>query len=104
MIMDVGIHYKRWTRKQAYTYRKENLGYGSYELVDLWSALPGYACSYKTGELKILEFRERMKTELGDKFDIKEFHRLILEQGSAPISVLEKRVNRFLLNKKQLSR
>ncbi|MBI3660859.1 DUF885 family protein, partial [Candidatus Acetothermia bacterium] len=64
--------------------------------IDRYIAWPGQACSYKVGELKILELRDKMKKALGDKFTLKAFHNLILENGSMPLSLLEKIVDRYI--------
>jgi uncharacterized protein (DUF885 family) len=59
-------------------------------------ALPGQACSYKVGQLKILELREKARTELGDKFNLKDFHTVVLENGSVPLTVLERLVDEWI--------
>jgi uncharacterized protein (DUF885 family) len=70
MVVDTGLHEKRWTRQQA-------IGYGmSLAEVDRYIAMPGQACSYMIGQLKILELRDKARQDLGDRFDIKEFHRV----------------------------
>jgi len=93
LVLDTGIHYKRWTRDQAVAFARDNVGTPLQGEIDRYIAWPGQACAYKVGELKILELREKMKTALGDKFSLKAFHNLILLNGSMPLSVLEKIVD-----------
>ncbi len=96
LVVDTGIHYKRWNREQAAEYMKENLGWSSYGEIDRYSVWPGQACAYKIGELKILELREKAKRKLGNDFDLKEFHDVILRNGAIPLDLLEKVVNDWL--------
>jgi len=96
LVVDTGIHYKRWTREQAFQYMLNNVGWASYGEIDRYIAWPGQACAYKVGELKILELRERAKKELGDKFDTKEFHSVVLKHGSMPLEILERLINDYI--------
>ncbi len=96
LVVDTGIHYKRWSRDRTYNYMVDNLGWGSYRQINRYCVWPGQACAYKIGELKMLELRERAKTKLGDRFDIKEFHRVILQHGSAPLEILERIVDEWI--------
>lgn len=96
LVVDTGIHYKRWTREQAFQYMLNNVGWATYGEIDRYIVWPGQACAYKIGELKILELRERAKKELGDKFDIKEFHSVILKHASMPLEILEHLVNDYI--------
>jgi uncharacterized protein (DUF885 family) len=96
LVLDTGIHYKRWSRERAFIYMKNNLGWASYGEIDRYLAWPGQACAYKMGELKILELRKRAKKALKKKFDIKEFHRVILENGSVPLKLLERFVDEYV--------
>ena len=82
-MVDTGLHTKKWTRQQAIDY-----GIKAQE-VERYVVWPGQACSYKIGELKLLELRERAKRSLGDKFSIKEFHNVVLRTGGVPLAVLE---------------
>jgi uncharacterized protein (DUF885 family) len=97
LVVDTGIHYKRWTREQAYVYMVQNLGWGSYREIDRYIVWPGQACAYKIGELKILDLRELAKKKLGRKFDVKEFHRVLLEHGSVPLEILERLIFKYIL-------
>ena len=99
LVVDTGIHYKRWSREQAAEYMKENLGWASYGEIDRYSVWPGQACAYKIGELKILELRKKAKKELGDDFDLKEFHDVILRHGAIPLNLLENIVDGWLEGK-----
>lgn len=96
LVIDTGIHYKKWTREMAYEYLQSNLGWTSYWEIDRYIVWPGQACAYKVGELKLLELRARMKKRLGDEFDIKEFHDIVLRHGSVPLDVLESLVEEFI--------
>jgi uncharacterized protein (DUF885 family) len=96
LVLDTGIHYKRWTRDQAQSYANDNVGTRLVGEIDRYIAWPGQAASYKIGELKILELREKMKKALGDKFTLKAFHNLILLNGSMPLAVLEKIVEQHI--------
>jgi uncharacterized protein (DUF885 family) len=91
LVVDAGIHYKRWTRAQAIDYMVKNTGMTKSEVVseiERYIVIPGQACAYKIGQLKILELRAKAKKALGDKFDIKKFHNVILKNGAVPLSIL----------------
>ena len=96
LVVDTGIHYKRWTRDQALQYQKENWWSASPFEVDRYAVFPGQACSYMVGKLKILDMRSRAEKELGGKFNLKDFHRVLLEHGSLPLEMLEKFVEAYL--------
>jgi uncharacterized protein (DUF885 family) len=101
LVVDAGIHYKRWTRAQAIDYMVKNTGMTKSEVVseiERYIVIPGQACAYKIGQLKILELRAKAKKALGDKFDIKKFHNVILKNGAVPLSILEKLVNKYIKN------
>lgn len=100
LVIDTGIHYKKWSRDQAYNYLLDNLGWSSYAQIDRYIVWPGQACAYKVGELKILQLRERAQEILGDKFDIKEFHNVVLQHGSVPLDVLERLVDEYIESSK----
>ena len=99
LVVDTGIHYKRWNREQTADYMKQNMGWASYGEIDRYSVWPGQACAYKIGELKILELREKAKIKLGDDFNLKEFHDVILRHGAIPLDLLENVVDDWLHNK-----
>jgi uncharacterized protein (DUF885 family) len=96
LVVDTGIHHKKWTREQTYQYMLDNLGWAWYPEIDRYVVWPGQACAYKVGELKILELRERARTALGDRFDIKDFHSVILRHGSVPLGILEQLVDGYV--------
>jgi uncharacterized protein (DUF885 family) len=104
LVVDTGIHYKHWTRQQAIDFFKQNAPKAELDIVneiDRYIAWPGQALAYKIGELKLKELRRRATQELGRRFDLKEFHDVILLQGAMPLSVLEQRVNAWIGGKKQ---
>jgi uncharacterized protein (DUF885 family) len=101
LVVDTGIHYKRWTREKVYGYMLANLGWSDYAQIDRYIVWPGQACAYKVGELKILELRKRAKEALGERFDIKEFHDVVLRHGSVPLEVLERLVNDYIESAKK---
>jgi uncharacterized protein (DUF885 family) len=101
LVTDTGIHEMRWSRDKAKRYMDEALGIPgrfSYE-VDRYIVLPGQALGYKLGMLKIWGLREKAMIELGDNFDIKEFHRVVLGNGSVPLEVLENLVDEYIVAK-----
>jgi uncharacterized protein (DUF885 family) len=99
LVVDTGIHAKGWTREQAIQYMIENTGMSDSEVtteIERYMALPGQACAYKVGELKILELRTRAQAAFGDRFSIKDFHAVILENGALPLTVLDKVVDEWI--------
>ncbi len=99
LVVDSGIHYKHWTREQAIAYMMENTGMSETDVtaeIERYFVNPGQALAYKAGMLKILELRERAKTKLGDKFDIKQFHDVVLSNGALPMALLERVVDEWI--------
>ncbi|WP_142785114.1 DUF885 domain-containing protein [Changchengzhania lutea] len=99
LVVDTGIHAKGWTRSQVINYMSANTALSLHEInteTDRYISWPGQALSYKMGELKIRELRKRAETRLGSKFDVREFHEVILEQGTVTLSILENRVNNYI--------
>lgn len=99
LVVDTGLHYKRWTREQAIDYMVSKTGTnynGVVVEIDRYLVMPGQACSYKIGQLKILELRARAKEMLGDRFDIRAFHDVVLGVGMVPLTVLEKVVDAYI--------
>jgi uncharacterized protein (DUF885 family) len=104
LVIDVGLHAKGWTREQAVTYLSEHTALSLHEVnteINRYISWPGQALAYKIGELKIKELRKEAETELKEKFDIREFHDLVLSQGSVTLTILEEMVNHFIAEKKK---
>jgi uncharacterized protein (DUF885 family) len=102
LVVDTGIHHFGWSRQQAIDYMVENTSLDKANIiveVDRYIAWPGQALSYKIGELKILELRKLAQKKLGAKFDIREFHHLILENGALPLDILQKKVEEWIASK-----
>lgn len=102
LVVDTGLHSKGWSRQQAIDYMAENSGLSMNNVVsevDRYITWPGQALAYKTGELKIRELRARAEKQLGNNFDIREFHDKILENGALPLSVLEDVIDTWLSTK-----
>jgi len=97
LVADTGIHAKKWTREEAKAYMKEALGSdrSSHE-VDRYIVLPGQATGYKVGMIKILELRQKAMDALGDQFDLKEFHHVVLCNGGVPLTILEEVVQDYI--------
>ena len=101
LVVDTGMHTKGWTRQQAIDYMMANTGLTEQNVVsevDRYITYPGQATSYKLGELKIKELRRRAEQALGDKFDLREFHVVVLEGGSLPLSALDAKIDRWIEN------
>ena len=97
MVVDTGIHAKGWSLDEAAEYIREATGMAqSRAHLTRYLVNPGYACGYNVGGLKILEMRQRAREQLGDRFDIKEFHNTVLGHGILPIGVLEGVVDDWL--------
>ncbi|MDJ0644348.1 MAG: DUF885 domain-containing protein [Flavobacteriaceae bacterium] len=103
LVVDTGIHAKGWTRDQVVDYMASNTALSLHEInteTDRYISWPGQALSYKIGELKIRELRKKAEVELGSDFDIREFHEVILGQGTVTLSILENRINRYIADAK----
>jgi len=99
LVVDTGIHAKGWTRQQVIDYMASNTALSLHEVnteTDRYISWPGQALSYKMGELKIRELRKKAEQELGSEFDIREFHEIVLEQGTVTLSILEKRIYKYI--------
>jgi uncharacterized protein (DUF885 family) len=99
LVVDTGLHDKRWTREQAISYMSDKTGTAESDVVaeiERYIAWPGQALGYKLGMLKILSLREQAKKRLGDKFDLAEFHDVVLLNGAVPMAVLSRNVNHWL--------
>jgi uncharacterized protein (DUF885 family) len=99
LVVDTGLHHKKWTREEAMNYMKKTTGMSDTEVrveIERYIVWPAQATSYKMGMLKILELRDRAKNKMGRKFDLKEFHSLVLNQGIVPLFVLEDLVDEWI--------
>ncbi len=99
LVVDTGLHYKKWTRQQAIEYFAEATGSAMSDVVsaiDRYIAWPGQALGYKLGMIKFVELRDKAKAELGDMFDIKAFHDLILLKGARPLAIVENDVDAWI--------
>jgi len=103
LVVDTGLHSKNWTRDQVIKYMLDNSAESETQSIaeaERYIAIPGQALAYKIGELKIQELRKRSEAALGAKFDIREFHKAVLEDGSLPLDVLEAKIDRWLAAQK----
>ncbi len=102
LVVDTGIHAMKWTRQQGIDYYVNNTPNATSDgvkMVERHIVMPSQATAYKVGMLKILELREAAKEKLGDKFDIREFHDVVLKNGAVPLNVLEKFVDQWVAKK-----
>ncbi len=99
LVVDTGIHAKGWTRQQVVDFMSSNTALSIHEInteTDRYISWPGQALSYKIGELKIRELRKRVEEALKEDFDIREFHEIVLEQGTVTLAILENRINNYI--------
>lgn len=99
LVVDTGIHTKSWTREQAIKYSLENEAESEAGLtteIERYMAIPGQALSYKMGQLKIMELRQKAQDKMKDKFDIKVFHQKVLSSGVVPLALLEKNIDNWI--------
>jgi len=103
LVVDTGLHAKKWTREQAIDYLSENtpnpLG-DNVAAIERYIVMPGQATAYMVGKLKIMELRQKAMDELGDKFDWRGFHNTVLANGAVPLSILEENVNAWIVSLK----
>jgi len=103
LVVDTGMHYKDWSRDDAINLFIENTAKSQLDIeneVDRYIAWPGQALAYKIGQLKILELRTKAEKELGNEFDIKDFHHEVLKRGSLPLNILETYINEWISQSK----
>ena len=99
LVVDTGLHSKKWTREEAIIYMMDNAGEVRSESeseIERYIVWPGQATSYMIGRIKIMELRERARTELGNRFNIKDFHSVVLMNGILPLTVLEALVDQYI--------
>ena len=99
LVVDTGIHAEGWSREQAISYMVATTGKSDADVTseaERYMAMPGQACAYKVGELKILELRARAQAALGPKFNLKDFHAVVLENGGVPLTLLEQLVDEWI--------
>ncbi|MFL1384103.1 DUF885 domain-containing protein [Acinetobacter baumannii] len=103
LVVDTGVHYKKWTRQQMIDFMREHSALDEPDIqaeADRYIAIPAQALAYKMGQLKILELRELAKHELGDRFDIKAFHDMVLNAGTLPLNILDARIKNWIKEQK----
>jgi len=102
LVVDTGLHHKRWTREEGIQYMADNTGMATRDVIaeiERYLVMPGQATAYKVGMIKILELRQYARTELQEAFDIREFHDVILKNGALPLSLLDKVVKAYVSEK-----
>ena len=106
LVVDTGMHYFDWSRQDAINYFLDNSAKTKQDVmneVDRYINWPGQALAYKIGQLKIQELKDRAKVELGENFDIKDFHHEVLKRGALPLDILEQYIDQWILEVKQAS-
>lgn len=99
LVVDTGLHHKQWTREEAIDYLKENTPNPEGDItkaIERYIVMPGQATAYMIGKIKIVELRERAKAELGNAFDIRDFHDVVIASGPVPLSIMEQRVDAYI--------
>jgi uncharacterized protein (DUF885 family) len=103
LVVDTGVHAKRWTREEAIQYMRDNTGWAESDVVseiERYIVLPGQATAYKVGMMEILRLRRQAKEALGDKFDLRDFHDVVLKNGQMPLSILREIVEEYIAENK----
>ena len=102
LVVDTGLHAKKWTREEAIDYllvNTPNPEGDAIKAIERYIVMPGQATAYKIGMIKILDLREQAKTALGEAFDIREFHDVVLKDGPVPLAILEENVEAWIASK-----
>jgi uncharacterized protein (DUF885 family) len=102
LVMDTGIHAMSWSFQRATTFNNENVGASigsSQGAAGRYSVIPGQATAYMIGMLRILEMRQKAMDRLGEQFDIKEFHRVVIANGAMPLAILETVVDNYIVER-----
>lgn len=102
LVVDTGIHAQRWSREKAIDYMLANTGMTESDVIaeiERYFVMPGQATAYKVGMTKILELREKAQQALGDQYDVRDFHRAILNNGSVPLNILEQLIDQYIAEK-----
>ena len=103
LVVDTGLHHKRWSREQAIAWLTENTPNPPGDIekaIERYIVYPGQATAYMIGKLKIMELREKARAELGTRFDIRDFHDVILTSGPVPLSIMEENVGQWIAARK----
>lgn len=104
LVVDTGIHHKRWSREQAIDYMYSTTGLALTDVeseIERYIVWPGQALAYKVGMLKIMELREKAEKALGNKYDIRKFHNVVLKNGAVPLTILEELVDKYIASEKE---
>jgi len=99
LVVDTGIHAKKWTRQEAIDYMEAHTANAHESIVsevERYIVMPGQACAYKIGEIKMVELRDKARDALGSKFDLRKFHDVVLKNGGMPLNLLERVVDAFI--------
>jgi uncharacterized protein (DUF885 family) len=102
LVVDTGMHAKQWPLEQSIAYMTDNTPMATDDIerqIKRYYVFPGQALSYKIGMLTILELRQRVEQKLGEKYDIREFHDVVLKNGAVPMQILEDVVDAYIKSK-----
>jgi prolyl oligopeptidase len=103
LVVDTGMHYYEWDRQRAIDFFLENAGKSELDIIneiDRYIVMPGQALAYKIGQMKFLSLKEMAKNELGDKFNIRDFHDIVLSEGALPLNELDSIIENYIIENK----